>query len=224
MHKIICVYSVLSCLLVSCAVTEKLQTGKQEGDWFESPRDRKIDLPESAFVWGNYTAEILRRYTGETELKLLRIAESVYPPRERVLEVKVGDPFKSPQDVQGNEPLWWYASFEGIRIPYAITTSAVRYYSDLVRAFRDQDFTATNGVAISQCLMRYTGAISHHRWFTVGGQSFPECYVASMEFTWTQQSGDGELMRFVKKRVVILDPKGQVLGVFLDGPTDVQVG
>ena len=98
----------LLCVLASCAIMGK-ETHEQNADWYESGRDRKIDLPQFAYMEGNYTAEIVRKYNGEQELKLLRSAESVYPNRERVLEANKETPLKAPGETAQEEPLWWFA-------------------------------------------------------------------------------------------------------------------
>ncbi|MCC6697805.1 MAG: hypothetical protein IT365_19415 [Candidatus Hydrogenedentes bacterium] len=212
---------ILPIFAASCATTEKVAKPAPAGEWYESSRDLKISLPEFAFTEGNYTAEIVRHYSDENELRLLRIAESVYPNRDRVQAARDNARLKDNQEPSKGEGLWWFSAFDGVRIPYTITSAAVRYYSDLVQTFRDQKFEITGGKPVSRCTMRYASVINHHKYFVVEGRSFPECYAVTMELRWTQDNGPGRVMGFVKRRLVLVDLKGKVLGVFLDGPAEV---
>jgi hypothetical protein len=192
------------------------------GDWYTSERDRKINLPESTYSQGNFAVSIMRKYDDENQLRLLRIAESVYPSRDSVakwreLVRKEGEPASNE-----NEPDWSYLSFDDVRIPCAITSAAIEYYSNLVKAFEQGDFSQTAGLTINRCRVRYTGVIDKHRYFDAGGQRFPECFVARMELWWAYDCGDGCSLAFVKQRMVVMSPQGSVLAVLLDGPTDVE--
>ena len=212
----------LAGLLASCAITEKVKPAPT-GEWYESSRDRKIDLPEFAYTQGNYTAEIVRHYSDENELRLLRIAESVYPNRERVQAARDNARLKDKQEPSSGEALWWFSAFDGVRIPYTVTSAAVLYYSDLVQTFRDQKFEITGGTVVTSCSMRYVSVINHHKYFVVEGKTFPECYAVNMELRWSQVCGPGRAMGFAKRRLVLVSPKGEVLGVFQDGPAEVTI-
>jgi hypothetical protein len=208
-------------LLSGCAAMDKAEPAAQSsGGWHVSQRDRNIDLPEMALVRGNFTATITRKYDDEDELELLRIAESVYPSQE---DVGAWRQLVQQDGTAASAELapWSYLALNGVQIPCAVTASAVEYYSQLVSSFEQGDFTSTGGVAVERCRMRYSGVIGHHKWFDIQGRHYPECYVARLELVWAQVCGENCSMAFVKQRLVIMSPQGAVMGVYLDGPTDV---
>jgi hypothetical protein len=67
------------------------------------------------------------------EEHLLRIAEETYPPSEAVLAIAEHAPDEPP--LQAQDRLWWYGGFDGVRLPYAVTMDAVRYYAGLMQAW-----------------------------------------------------------------------------------------
>ncbi len=217
---VITLVSVLLC--TGCAVMHVAEPkAKVSGDWYVSERDRKIDLPELAYTHGNYMAAIIRKYDGDHELKLLRIAEAVYPNRKAVDEWR--QQVQSPESAQSAAglPDWSYLTVNGVFVPCAITSAAVQYYSKLVEACENGDISATGGVAVQRCRLRYSAIIDHHKWFDFQGRRYPECYVVRMELLWAEECGQDCGMAFVKQRLVVLSPDGDVLGVHLDGPTTV---
>jgi len=192
------------------------------GNWYLSERDRKMDLPETAFSRGNFAGAILRKYDGEHQLSLLRIAESVYPNRESVAAWRQLVRKDDAMVPEGTEPEWSYVSFDGVWIPCAATASAVEYYFNLLKAFEQGDFSQTDGLTIERCRLRYSAVIDHHKWFDFEGRHFPECYVARLELQWAYICGADCSLAFVKQRMVVMSPAGSVLGVYWDGPTDVE--
>jgi hypothetical protein len=212
----------LAGLLASCGNTGSVSPDAK-GEWYISARDAKIDLPESSYSEGNYRAEIVRQYKDEKELKLLRTAESTYPKRQRVEDAGATAPFRKPDEPPTGEDLWWVSSFDGVRIPYAITSAAVLYYYEQVRALGVRDAAIAGSKETHSCGMHYVGNVNHHEQFEVEGKSFPECYVVTMELKWSRRCGNVCGMWFTKKRTVVLDLKGDVLAVFQDGTADVAV-
>ena len=223
MNKFVVVALAFALLFTGCATMDEADTPPQvSGDWYVSEADRKIDLPETAFTKGNFAASVLRKYDDDHELKLLRIAESIYPSRESVAQWRQLVRKDDATAPEGSGPEWSYLTFDGIRIPCAVTSAAVGYYLNLVKAFESGDFSQTDGLTIDVCRMRYSGVVDHHKWFDVQGRHFPECYVARLEILWAYECEDGSSMAFAKRRMVVMNYEGTVLGVYMDGPTDVE--
>ncbi|MCC6697804.1 MAG: hypothetical protein IT365_19410 [Candidatus Hydrogenedentes bacterium] len=209
---------VLACLLASCGNKGTIAP-ELKGDYYISARDAKLAVPESSYSEGRYSAKIVRHYKDEKELRLLRIAESVYPSRQRVMDARATAHFKETQEPPAGEDLWWTSSFDGVRIPYTITGSALLYYCERVRDFRTR--AASTGRAAEQsCVMSYVGDISHQKQAEIEGKRFTDCYVVSMKLEWSWFCGDLCGLWFTKERTVVLDAEGTVLAVFKDGPAD----
>lgn len=208
-------------VVTGCAAMHSAEPeAKATGGWHISQRDQKIDLPELAYVRGNFSATISRKFDDEHQRQLLHIAESVYPSQEAVaawrqLVQRDGNA------VANDLPPWSYLVRNGVQIPCAITAAAVEYFSKLVETYEKGEVGPTGGAAVERCRLSYSGVVDHHKWFDIQGRHFPECYVARLEIVWAQVCGEGCSLAFAKQRLVIMSPEGTVMGVYLDGPTDV---
>ena len=76
-----------------------------------------------------YTKSVERISSSNFEADLIDKAEKYYPPREDVLEVQ-GYRMGIPDTLY-----WYYDSFDGVLLPYAITYDAIVYYSGLIDQF-----------------------------------------------------------------------------------------
>lgn len=200
------------------------QVEGREPSWFVDERDFALELPKRLVEEsGNYTIVITREWDGKKELELLKKAEAVYPNKDEIVaEAKKKDSeWQIP--LEDKDPLWWYSSFDGVRIPYAITARAVRYYLDLTQAFRRGDFIVSANIRMLKSQLKYTVAIQYHSNFVYEQQEFRGVYVATLELNWSQYCGNMCAMAFGKKRIVVLAPDGEVRAVFLDGSTPAEV-
>src|SRR5262245_61737814 len=80
---------------------------------------------------GNHQVTIVRRFADQKEEKLLQIAEATYPTEDQIKKAPNG----LAERPTGSKRAWWCNSFDGVRIPYAITKSAVTYYLDVSAEF-----------------------------------------------------------------------------------------
>jgi hypothetical protein len=95
---------------------------------------------------GTHSIQLTRTFSGQHESALLRKAEAIYPRRD-VLENTFKTAHFRLRELPGNEmPVWWTAQFDGVRMPFAITAAAVRYYYDLSHAFVSQDFRGSANI------------------------------------------------------------------------------
>ena len=120
-----------------------------------------------------------------------------------------------------DEPLWWYAAFDGVRIPWAVTGDAVRYYVGL-----SEDIAAGRSplsVSMKSTRLVYTAEVTRPEVFERDGKRFEGAAVVRLGLSWQQYCGDLCAMRFQAERWVVFDPAGAVLAVFGDGPTSYLV-
>ncbi len=221
MSRAFCALLCVPLVMSGCAAMDRsVPEARATGDWYVSQHDQKIALPELAYVRGNFSATITRIYDDEHQRELLHIAESVYPSQESVAAWRqlVQQEGVAPS---GEQPPWSYLVRNGVHIPCAITAASVEYFSRLIESFESAETGPTGGAAVERCRLRYSGVIDHHKWFDIQGRHYPECYVARLELVWAQVCGEGCSLAFVKQRLVIISPEGTVMGVYLDGPTDV---
>jgi hypothetical protein len=168
-----------------------------------------VGCPQPAEVVFGLSVE--RNFDSPEELELIEIAESIYPAREDVLAVYEVEYIGEPPDGD----LWWYTEYE-VRIPYAITTEAIDYYSDVILQLRE-DHPDPVGPFVPGSFFSYTASVAFYETYENEGQTFTDVYVVTMEFDW----GDGLFFLsgggFQKMRVVVLTPDGEPLGIFGDG-------
>lgn len=176
-------------------------TGGVPSLWWIAPRE-----------FGSFTQDVQRNAESPEEENLIAIAEAVYPAREDVVAVFVGE---IPE-----EPLWWYDTFDDVRIPYAITAEAIEYYSDLVDQWQEEaDADCPWCVTWLSCSLEYVADIEYHETYENEGETFSDVYVVTMNLHWGAYCGPVCAHWFEKDRTVVLTPDGEVLNVFGDGPT-----
>ena len=86
--------------------------------------NKETEEPE---IETSYTKSIERIFSNDFEKNLIEIAENTYPPRMHVWAAAALSNFEIPDTAY-----WYYNSFDGVLIPYAITNEAINYYSDLI--------------------------------------------------------------------------------------------
>lgn len=175
-------------------------------------------------TWQNYSVEITRRYAGKDTVPLLNKAEELYPPREAVLAAMKTAHFKLPETetsalTRTQDALWWYSSFDGVRMPYALTNGAVNYYLELMRSFMKGDFSGSSKIAMTTASLKYTAAVTKHEVWKFQGREFRDATVVEMKLDWSQYCGSLCAMGFTKHRFVVFDKAGNVKAVIGDGPT-----
>ncbi len=177
-----------------------------------------------AEVERSYSESIVREAANDFEASLIAQAEAVYPPRDSVIAA-AWDPAQVPET-----EYWYYAGFDGVRIPYAITGDAVAYYADLIDALEAGERLQF----LTEASLDYRVAVSFRTAYTFEGvdpetleplpsESFERVYVVEMSLAWYQYCGDLCAMWIDHERVVVFDEAGTLLRVFLDGPRPVAV-
>lgn len=168
------------------------------------------DTTRRAFV-----AKVHREFRDPVEERLLRIAEETYPPTKAVLLVT--DERADRTALSQVKRLWWYGDFDGVRLPYAVTMDAVRYYLGLAQAMGRGETAETRGIPMIQCNFSYSARISPGPTkFDRGGRGFDGVYVADLKLEWSNYCGNLCACWFQLDRTVVLRPDGTVLCVFGD--------
>lgn len=170
----------------------------------------------------DFSKTIDRAGSNDFEQNLIRIAESQYPSREDVLDAAPS----SRHDKITESKHWWYTSFDGVRIPFAITADAVNYYGDFI------DSLATNeqNDFYESAALDYVAQVTFHESFEVyepGSrnptpdqllEAFEDVYVVEMELNFTYTCVTHCFLSTAIDRIVVFDKDGNLLGVFHDGP------
>jgi hypothetical protein len=168
------------------------------------------DTATKAFV-----ATVHREFRTPVEERLLRIAEETYPPTKAVLSI--ADVRLDRKALLQEERLWWYGEFDGVRLPYAVTMDAVRYYLGLTQALGRGDSSQTHGIRMKRSEFSYSAQISPgSRTFSRDGRTFENVWVVEMKLEWSDYCGSLCACGFHLDRTVILRRDGTVLCVFGD--------
>ena len=155
---------------------------------------------------GNHQIKIVRRFADEKEERLLQIAEATYPAQSQVKErskAKTEAPI-------GNERLWWCSSFDGVRIPFAITKGAVAYYLDVSTEFAKEK---PRDPFMKSSRLTYSAVLARKETYRIGTSEFKNVYVVSLELAWSQYCGPLCAMAFQASRKVVVNEEGKVLAV-----------
>ena len=90
-----------------------------------SSDDNELEMPERS-----YTSLIERNTENSFEAELITKAESYYPSRQNVIDATEWSGIEVPETAY-----WYYNSFDGVLIPFCITTDAINYYTTLIDEF-----------------------------------------------------------------------------------------
>ena len=192
-----------------------------EAPYYLSNHDLGLELPKFEDT-PPYRATVRRSFGSPDEERLLRIAESTYPTPvtiQRDLEPWYPELPPNPE----NEDIWWYDSFDGVRIPYALTRASVAYYLRLTEAFRAGDFDSVGTFPMQSSSVEYTATINRRADFVYEGNRFGDVYVIEMELKWGDVCGNLCGLWFTKSRIVVLSLDGKLRAQFGDGVTPFMV-
>jgi hypothetical protein len=174
---------------------------------------------------------VIRRETADNQQSnVIAAAEAAQPSKETLRQAAEArdrnDPpgLAQPKDAKApaGDKVWWYKEQLGIRIPCAITTDAIAYYSDLVRKYGSQAFKR---YAEPSSRLDYRAGVKFHKEFKLGDKTFNDVHVVALKLTFDQNfaATATEGMHFEKERMVILDAGSKVLHISGDGPTEVPI-
>ena len=162
-----------------------------------------------------FVATVHRGFRNSEEEHLIRIAEETYPQAEAVLSIAGSRPGR--EALSKEKRLWWYDKFDGVRLPYAVTMDAVRYYLRLTQALGRGDSTQTNGIRMKRGEFSYHANISARpSTYSRDGRVFRDVYVVDMGLSWSNYCGPLCACGFHLDRTVVLRRDGTVLCVFGD--------
>jgi hypothetical protein len=167
------------------------------------------DTASRAFV-----ATIHRTFQTPAEERLLRIAEETYPPSKAI--ALFADERLDRKALRREKRLWWYDQFDNVRIPFAVTGDAVRYYVALAQAFGSGDTARTHRWRMKHCQFEYSATVSRVPRFARYGREFDDVYVVEMKLSWFNYCGPVCALSFHLDRTVVLRADGTVLCVFGD--------
>jgi hypothetical protein len=203
--------SLVVCLLAALPAT----TQSGVSGYYVSGRALELDLPEDlADVEGSYSVRISRAcWRGEPDL--VRVSESLFPPRD-IVEAAAAVAWEGLDEIPEVPDLWWTEEFDGIRIPYAITGPAVRYYMDLSEAWRRGDFSGSRGLTVEWSRFEYEATCDHYESYYYGAELFEDVFVVRLKLDWLSRGGEHGMLRFDKERVVVFDTQAEPLAVFGD--------
>ena len=176
-------------------------------------------------IYRSYTKIISRVSSKSFEDSLIFEAEKIYPDRDSVLAaVDPNEHFSIPETAY-----WFYSTFDGVYLPYAITNDAITYYDNIIDSLN---------AGVYQCFItaefEYTAKISFKEEYTFDEDdpltlepfpivSFARVYVLHMSLKWSHYCGPLCGLWINHKRIVIFDEYGNLLNVFLDGKRPVAV-
>jgi hypothetical protein len=169
-----------------------------------------------------FVASVHRNARSSEMERLIRIAEETYPQSEAILPIAETRP--GAEALQKEKRLWWYGEFDGVRLPYAVTMDAVRYYLGLVQAMGRGDSAPTNGIRMKRAEFSYHANISDRpATYSRDGRVFKDVYVVELGLRWSNYCGSTCACLFNIDRTVVIRRDGTVLCVFGDRKPRVTV-
>ena len=185
----------------------------------DSSDDNEFEMPERS-----YTSLIERNTDNSFEADLITKTESYYPPREDLVAATEWSGLEVPETAY-----WYYNSFDGVLIPYCITTDAVDYYTTLIDEFnanKDDVFFLTAEFSYSANVEfhdSYSSPDENSNGETVEPQNFESVYVVTLNLYWMDYCGPLCAMWIEKQRIAVFNESGDLLEVFMDGTISVPV-
>lgn len=189
----------LGILLISCSNTQPIN----------SQEDIKFKR--------EFTQSITRNFNNEFEEKLLKQAESIYPPRDSVLKVVL----EKEKYLIPEIGYQFYRTIDHIKIPYAITSEAVEYYSNKINELYKDSISI-----IYSAKFVYNAEVKFYEAFKLDVDRISlaikqpynanNVFVVEMTLEWGHGCGNMCCLGIWIKRVVVFDFQGNLLKVFYD--------
>jgi hypothetical protein len=191
-------------------------------EWAVYLPDLQKTLPPINDPEGKYTIIIHRDFKSAKEQDLLRKAEAVYPNPEKT-EQELFKNWRNMSDARAVPPLggprWGEGGNDSIPTTTVVTTSAVLYYYNTSLSMRkNSGKIPDNGFTFINSNLKYDAVIKRNDIFERGGKEFENVYIANMTLTWGQMCGSLCGAGFTRNKIVVLNEKGDILGLFLDDP------
>jgi carboxypeptidase family protein len=159
-----------------------------------------------------FVATVRREFRSPNEERLLRIAEETYPPTKAV--ASLADERTDHRALLKEKRLWWFGEFDGVRLPYAVTLGAVRYYLGLTQAMGRGERVPFRKKRIQ---FSYLASVSSSPdTVSMEGRAYGGVYVVKMSLEWSDYCGSLCALYFRLDRTVLLRPDGTVVGIFGD--------
>jgi hypothetical protein len=167
-------------------------------------------------AYGTFTLSIRRDYSDSLTARLLRVAESLYPPRDSLVSLALAHGYEMGAD-SADVPLWWCDGVTIDRVPFAVTARAVAHYIRLTELFGEGHFRDAGVRPLFSSKLTYRATIAPPGSFHASGDhTYRNAYVARLHLTWTYD--DGTFVPVIDAyRTVALDSTGNVLAVSADG-------
>lgn len=172
----------------------------------------------------NYIKLIERNSNNSFEAELITTAESYYPPRENVVAATQWSGIDAPET-----DYWYYNHFDGVLIPYCITTEAIEYYTNLI----DQYNANKKDVFFITAEFTYSANVNFHDTYTspdknsmgetLDPQNFESVYVVTLNLYWMDYCGPLCAMWIEKQRIAVFNESGELLEIYMDGTILVPV-
>ncbi len=168
----------------------------------------------------SWYVKVLRTIRTDRDMELINIAENAYPARTDVIKAIEKAHFKL-GGVPEDEKLWWYSSFDKVRLPYAITAEAIEYYRN---PFKPSYLSPPEKPwPAKKYSFTYTAEVEFKRRYENEARKFSNVYVVKMQLSLSAYWGPLAALGFYKDRVVVIDERGKVLAIFGDGRTSAVV-
>lgn len=190
-------------------------------DWSVYTPDLSKEIPLLKETSGRFKAETKREFASAEEEKLLRKAEAVYqsPAAQREVLFRQWRYWQQPEvELPPGVPKWWSGYSDTILAAEIPTTNAVLYYIEILQKFRDAGKIRENSFVFQSANLKYSSTIKKYEKYERGGKNFSGVYVADITLTWEQICGGLCGSGSTRNKVVVLNAKGEILGLFLDSP------
>ena len=192
----------------------------------DTKKDVPVNVEEEPTPKRKFTKTIERIFANDFEKNLIFNAESIHPICDSVIACA---PSHLHEYIRENN-CWFFEAFDGVLIPYAITSDGIEYYDSLI-----DTMTAGNKFKfIINATFEYHAEIEFKETYTFEGNSlfnneplptvsYERVYVVSMTLKWDQYCGPLCALWISHQRVVVFDEFGNPLNVFYDGPIPIVV-
>ena len=165
-----------------------------------------------------HVVKIERTFQNEAEAALITAAENVAPDEKSLLEAAK----KQNEAAQLIAKQWWDHEVLDVKIPFALTTDAIAYYTQLVEGFGKLQL---NRYSAPTSHFRYLAKVAKHESFELDGKEFTNVSVVtlSMSFQQSYVTATTAGMSFTKKRVVVFDAQGKCIYISGDEHADCPI-
>lgn len=192
-------------------------------EFFVSHADKDLGVKSEVSKKDSHSFSIERKFNGEKQEELIRIAEAIYPQvtgeEKHDFDPNKESEYEADRRKEGgyvkpieSKPYWSSSNFDGVKISKIISQRSIAYYRDLVLRYRTSQPVPYR---MNSTELTYIATVNSFGSTQVAGKTYENVSVVTLKIKWTQYCGSLCAGAFNTEKVVVFDRSGKPIALFI---------